>query len=302
MVADHQRRAPRHARRRAGWSTCPPSRCSTSPGPAALDAVQSLAVAQLDVPPRPGRLHLAAGRARRLPGRPDRHAAGRRALPGRHRRRHRHGGQEVVRRPPAADGSPQLTDLTSAWTTLGRLGARGPGTCCSRSPRATVPRRRSAFGTCREIELGGVTVLASRISYVGELGWELYVPIEEGARVWDTLWEAGQPHGLVPVGIGVYGTTGRLEKGYRAYGNELTADYNLVEAGMTRPRVKDAGLHRQGGLPGAARRAAGGGAVHADRGRPPSAGGRAALHARRRADPDRRRRAAGRRQGPAAPT
>ncbi len=62
-----------------------------------------------------------------------------------------------------------------------------------------------AFGTCREIELGGATVLASRISYVGELGWELYAPIELGARVWDTLWEAGRPAGLVPVGIGVYG-------------------------------------------------------------------------------------------------
>jgi glycine cleavage system aminomethyltransferase T len=87
--------------------------------------------------------------------------------------------------------------------------------------------------------MGGVTVLASRISYVGELGWELYVPMEQGARVWDTVWNAGQPHGLVPVGIGVYGTTGRLEKGYRAFGNELTPEYNLVEAGMTRPRVKE---------------------------------------------------------------
>ena len=82
-------------------------------------------------------------------------------------------------------------------------------------------------------------MLASRISYVGELGWELHVPIEQGARLWDALWEAGQPHGLVPAGIGVYGTTGRLEKGYRAFGAELTADYTLVEAGMTRPKVKE---------------------------------------------------------------
>jgi len=81
-------------------------------------------------------------------------------------------------------------------------------------------------------------VLASRISYVGELGWELHAPIEQGARLWDTLWEAGQPHGLGPAGIGVYGTTGRLEKGYRAFGAELTPDYTLVEAGMTRPKVK----------------------------------------------------------------
>ena len=94
------------------------------------------------------------------------------------------------------------------------------------------------FGTCREVEIAGLSVLASRISYVGELGWELHVPIEQGGKLWDALWAAGTPHGLVPVGIGVYGTTGRLEKGYRAFGNELTADYTLVEAGMTRPKVK----------------------------------------------------------------
>ena len=62
--------------------------------------------------------------------------------------------------------------------------------------------------------------------------------MEQGARLWDTVWDSGQPHGLVPVGIGVYGTTGRLEKGYRAFGNELTPDYTLAEAGMMRPKVK----------------------------------------------------------------
>jgi glycine cleavage system aminomethyltransferase T len=95
-----------------------------------------------------------------------------------------------------------------------------------------------AFATCREIEVGGVTVLASRISYVGELGWELHLPFEQGARLWDVLWDAGQSSGLIAAGIGVYGTTGRLEKGYRAFGAELTGDFNLVEAGMTRPKVK----------------------------------------------------------------
>ena len=81
-------------------------------------------------------------------------------------------------------------------------------------------------------------MLASRISYVGEFGWELHVPAEQAGQLWDLLREAGRPHGLVPVGIGVYATTARLEKGYRAFGAELTPDYNLVEAGMTRPRVK----------------------------------------------------------------
>jgi glycine cleavage system aminomethyltransferase T/glycine/D-amino acid oxidase-like deaminating enzyme len=135
-------------------------------------------------------------------------------------------------------GGATVTDLTSAWTTLGLWGPRARDVLASVTSD-DVTRDGFAFGTCREIELGGVTVLASRISYVGELGWELYAPIEEGARVWDTIWDAGQPRGLVPVGIGVYGTTGRLEKGYRAFGAELDGSYNLVEAGMTRPKVKE---------------------------------------------------------------
>src|SRR6202035_622762 len=83
---------------------------------------------------------------------------------------------------------------------------------------AAVSTEGSPFGTCRFIDLGPVRALASRISYVGELGWEIYVPFEQGARLWDLLWQAGQPLGVVPVGIGVYGTTARLEKGYRLYG------------------------------------------------------------------------------------
>ena len=135
------------------------------------------------------------------------------------------------------DGSAQLTDLTSAWTTFGLWGPRARDVlrACTEDD---VSNAGFPFGTCRSLELGGLSVLASRISYVGELGWEIYVPIEEGAMAWDTLFQAGQEHGLVPVGIGVYATTGRLEKGYRAFGNELTADYNLVEAGMARPTVK----------------------------------------------------------------
>ena len=135
------------------------------------------------------------------------------------------------------DGSAQLTDLTSAFTTFGLWGPRARDVLAACTDD-DVSNDGFAFGTCRPIELGGVNVLASRISYVGELGWEIYVPFEEGAMAWDTLYQAGQAHGLIPVGIGVYATTGRLEKGYRAFGNELTADYNLVEAGMARPTVK----------------------------------------------------------------
>jgi glycine cleavage system aminomethyltransferase T len=95
------------------------------------------------------------------------------------------------------------------------------------------------FATCKTIEVDTLRVLASRISYVGDLGWELYVPIEQGAHLWDIVAEAGAPHGIVPAGIGVYGTTGRLEKCYRAFGFELDDDYDVVEAGMAWGKVKD---------------------------------------------------------------
>jgi glycine cleavage system aminomethyltransferase T len=96
------------------------------------------------------------------------------------------------------------------------------------------------FLSTRTVDIDGVRTLASRISYVGELGWEIYVPIEQGRRVWDALWHCGRPHGLVAVGIGTYAVTARLEKGYRAHGAELELDFDLVEAGMARPSLKDA--------------------------------------------------------------
>jgi glycine cleavage system aminomethyltransferase T/glycine/D-amino acid oxidase-like deaminating enzyme len=207
-------------------------------GPGALDAVQSLAVAQLDV--RPGRVvytsllderggFVADLTIMRL---------------GEQRFRVVTGGATGMSDMKwftdhlPVEGTAALADLTSAQATLGLWGPRARDVLQSVTAD-DMSHDGFSFGTCREVEIGGLTVLASRISYVGELGWELHVPMEQGARLWDTLWQAGTPHGLVPVGIGVYGTTGRLEKGYRAFGNELTADYTLVEAGMTRPRVKE---------------------------------------------------------------
>jgi glycine cleavage system aminomethyltransferase T len=64
--------------------------------------------------------------------------------------------------------------------------------------------------------------------------------MDRAAEIWETLLEAGAPFGAVPVGIGVYGTTGRLEKGYRAFGLELDSERTIVEAGMQRPKVKAA--------------------------------------------------------------
>ncbi len=138
-----------------------------------------------------------------------------------------------------SDGTAQLFDATSALYTLGIWGPRARDILAAVTPD-DVSNEGFPFGTCRTIEIGSVRALASRISYVGELGWEIYVPMEQGLRLWDTLWEAGQAHGVIAAGIGVYGTTGRIEKGYRAHGAELETDYDLVEAGMQRPKVKSA--------------------------------------------------------------
>src|SRR3954462_9046429 len=138
-----------------------------------------------------------------------------------------------------ADGSAQITDLTSAYTTLGLWGPRSREILASLTSD-DISHEAFPFASCRTIELDSLRVLASRISYVGELGWELYVPIEQGAKLWDLVWEAGQPHGVVPAGIGVYGTTGRLEKCYRAFGFELDADFDVAEAGMAWGKMKAA--------------------------------------------------------------
>jgi glycine cleavage system aminomethyltransferase T len=132
----------------------------------------------------------------------------------------------------------QVVDLTSSWCTLGLWGPRARDILGSVT-NDDVSHEGFPFASCRTIEVDSLRVLASRISYVGDLGWELYVPVDQGLKLWDTVWEAGQPHGVVPAGIGVYGTTGRLEKCYRAFGFELDGEYDVVEAGMAWGKVKD---------------------------------------------------------------
>lgn len=136
-----------------------------------------------------------------------------------------------------ADGTAQISDLTSTLSTLGIWGPKARAILQSLTS-ADLTNDGFAFGTCRVIEIGPLRVLASRISYVGDLGWELYLPMEQGAKLWEQIWAAGQPHGLIPVGIGVYGTTGRLEKSYRAFGAELETEYNVIETGMQTAKMK----------------------------------------------------------------
>jgi glycine cleavage system aminomethyltransferase T/glycine/D-amino acid oxidase-like deaminating enzyme len=132
-----------------------------------------------------------------------------------------------------------ITDRTDAVSTIGLWGPNAR-TILSSLTDDDVSDEGFGFLTCRSISVGGIDVLASRISYVGELGWELYVAMDDAAALWEALLETGADHGAVPVGIGVYGTTGRIEKGYRAFGYELDSERSIVEAGMQRPKVKAA--------------------------------------------------------------
>jgi 4-methylaminobutanoate oxidase (formaldehyde-forming) len=83
----------------------------------------------------------------------------------------------------------------------------------------------------RELAVGPVQCLALRVTYVGELGWELYCPMEFGLRLWDAIWESGRDHGLVAGGYKAIDSL-RLEKGYRVWGADVTPDETPYEAGL----------------------------------------------------------------------
>ena len=137
------------------------------------------------------------------------------------------------------DGSVQFENVTSALCTIGLWGPRARD-LMARVADADLSNEGFPFGEVRDVLVAGVPATMFRISYVGDLGWEIYTGVEQGLAVWDALWDAGSEFELRPVGIGVYGTTGRIEKGYRLMGAELESEYSPVEAGLDRPKVKSA--------------------------------------------------------------
>ena len=95
------------------------------------------------------------------------------------------------------------------------------------------------FATTKEITVQGIPVLAFRISYVGESGWELHVPFSFGLSLWDLVFAQG----ATPIGVETYANSRRLEKSFRLQNADLLTDYNLIEAGLARPTVKGADFH-----------------------------------------------------------
>ena len=121
----------------------------------------------------------------------------------------------------------RVEDVTSRWACAGLWGPR------ARDVLAAASTDDLGFGymRLRDIAVGDVPVRALRVTYVGELGWELYCPMEYGAALWRTLWEAGRPFGLVAGGYRAIDSL-RLEKGYRVWGADVTPDDSPYEAGL----------------------------------------------------------------------
>ena len=128
------------------------------------------------------------------------------------------------------DGSVKVTDVSSGRCCIGLWGPRARD-LLSRVCDDDVTDDGFPYMTAKPITIAEVPSLALRISYVGELGWEIYASAEQGLRLWDVLWEAGQPLGVIAAGGGAFDSL-RLEKGYRLWGNDIHTEYNPYEAGI----------------------------------------------------------------------
>ncbi|MFE6686866.1 FAD-dependent oxidoreductase [Streptomyces sp. NPDC057743] len=124
----------------------------------------------------------------------------------------------------------QVRDLTSGTCCIG---VWGPLARALVQPLTRDDFSHDAFGyfRARQTHIGHVPVTALRLSYVGELGWELYTTADLGLRLWDTLWAAGQEHGVIAAGRSAFNSL-RLEKGYRAWGHDMTTEHDPYEAGL----------------------------------------------------------------------
>jgi 4-methylaminobutanoate oxidase (formaldehyde-forming) len=128
------------------------------------------------------------------------------------------------------DGSVTLRDITAGRVCFGLWGPRARDILASLT-RDDISDAAFPFLTARELGVGDVPVLALRVTYVGELGWELYAGTDYGRTLWSTVWEAGRPHGLVAGGYRAIDAL-RLEKGYRVWSSDITPDETPYDAGL----------------------------------------------------------------------
>jgi 4-methylaminobutanoate oxidase (formaldehyde-forming) len=132
-----------------------------------------------------------------------------------------------IRRHAPRDGSVRCSDVTARWACFALWGPRARDIL---APLTDDPLDFPYMGM-RELAVGDVPVRALRVTFVGELGWELYCPTEYGAGLWRTLWQAGREHGLLAGGYRAIDSL-RLEKGYRVWAADITPDETPYEAGL----------------------------------------------------------------------
>jgi glycine cleavage system T protein len=135
-----------------------------------------------------------------------------------------------VRKHMPDDGSVQLTDVTSAYACFGLWGPRARDILAPLT-RSDVGNDAFRYMTAQEISIGSVPCLAVRVTYVGELGWEIYCPAEYGEALWDALWQAGRAHDMRACGYRAIDAL-RIEKGYRVWGSDMTPEETPDEAGV----------------------------------------------------------------------
>ncbi len=156
-----------------------------------------------------------------------------------------------IRRHAPHDGSVRCADVTARWACFALWGPRA----CDILAPLTDDRLDFPYMHMRELAVGDVPVRALRVTFVGELGWELYCPTEYGAGLWRTLWQAGREHGLTAGGYRAIDSL-RLEKGYRVWAADITPDETPYEAGL------GFCVRKQGGFIGAGALGLGGGEKH----------------------------------------
>lgn len=135
-----------------------------------------------------------------------------------------------IRRHLSSDGSAVAREVTTELACIGLWGPKARE-ILQQATRDDVSNAGFPYMTCREITVAGAPVRALRVTYVGELGWEMYMTPGNALRVWDTLWEAGRPLGLRPVGYRAVDAL-RLEKGYRYWSADITPEYTPLESGQ----------------------------------------------------------------------
>jgi glycine cleavage system T protein len=129
------------------------------------------------------------------------------------------------------DHSVELIDVTSMHCCIGLWGPRARDVVESVS-EDDFSINGFPYFTAKEISIGPIPAIALRVSYVGEPGWEIYTNSENGIRLWDSLWEAGKPFGIIAGGLAAFDSL-RLEKGYRLWGSDIHTEYNPYEAGLS---------------------------------------------------------------------